>query len=219
VEFAAREPVVLDLLAVSTKCAPFFRVKALRGRSTEVITAGLTVVVTVREVSLGYGPTQLAPPAQSGRHQPGTLPRLPRLAGGGAGGGGGDGGGGGGGEEAARMRMIGLPIISYLGLALVTVVFTGERELAVAGPALVAALLAVVETSRVRGTAAVRTESSGRGQAPHVPGAAGGEGREHWRSSRELGGAGQGSQNRQPDDAKSRTVHPDVVSLRSVLDN
>ena len=63
--------------------------------------------------------------------------------------------------------------------------------------------LAVVETSRVRGTAAVRTESSGRGQAPHVPGAAGGEGREHWRSSRELGGAGQGSQNRQPDDAKS----------------
>ena len=90
-----------------------FRVKALRGRSTEVITAGLTVVVTVREVSLCYGPTQLAPPAQSGRHQPGTLPRLPRLAGGGAGGGGGDGGGGGG-EEAARMRMIGLPIISYL---------------------------------------------------------------------------------------------------------
>ena len=90
-----------------------FRVKALRGRSTEV-TACLTVVVTVREVSLCYGPTQLAPPAQSSRHQPGTLPRLPRLAGGGAGGGGGDGGGGGGGEEAARMRMIGLPIISYL---------------------------------------------------------------------------------------------------------
>ena len=66
-------------------------------------------------------------------------------------------------------------------------------------------------------------------------GAAGGEGREHRRISRELGWTWQGSQDRQPDDAKSlkykyslrdgktvltdRTVHPDVVSLRSVLDN
>ena len=75
-----------------------------------VVTAGLTVVVTVREVSLSDGPTELAPPAQVGRHQAGTVPRLPSLAAAGGGGG----GGGGGGEEAGLVRMTGLPIISYL---------------------------------------------------------------------------------------------------------
>ena len=48
-----------------------------------------------------------------------------------------------------------------LGLALVTVVFTGQRGLAGAAPAPVAARLAVVETARVRVTAREGERSEG----------------------------------------------------------
>ena len=84
------------------------------GRSRTEVTAGLTVVVTVREVSGGDGPAERPPTAQSGSHQPGTVARLTSLATGGGGGGGGGGGAAGGMEEAGRVGVIDLPIISYL---------------------------------------------------------------------------------------------------------